>query len=277
MTATYPSPTSGTMLFTLSEESCGLYRARPQAFVLSMLGQAAVIGLLVWLTTCVAENPRDLKGRISNVINEVGPLIFSGVGGGGGGSHDLLPASHGALPRPSLSEQFTPPMAVLMNAHPALPVESTIVVAPEVKFDGSGQQGDSLSHLLAPSGGPGGPGGIGTGCCNGVGNYNGPGTGPGPGGRSLGGQGLIAPRLLYDPEPDYSEEARKVKAQGSVLLWLIVGADGHPRDIRVQRALGWGLDEKAVDTVRTWRFAPAMRNGQPVAAPVSVEVRFRLY
>jgi TonB family protein len=88
---------------------------------------------------------------------------------------------------------------------------------------------------------------------------------------------VSAPRALYAPDPEYSEEARKAKYQGTVVLWLIVGPDGRPRDIRVSRSVGMGLDEKAIDAVRTWKFEPARKDGQPVAVQINVEVSFRLY
>jgi TonB family protein len=70
------------------------------------------------------------------------------------------------------------------------------------------------------------------------------------------GSGVSAPRALYAPDPEYSEEARNAGYQGTVVLWLVVGADGLPHDIRVQRPLGKGLDEKAVEAVRKWKFEP---------------------
>jgi TonB family protein len=88
---------------------------------------------------------------------------------------------------------------------------------------------------------------------------------------------VSAPRALYAPDPEYSEEARKAKYQGTLVLWMIVGADGRPRDIRVARSLGMGLDEKALEAVRTWRFEPAHKDGKPVAVQINVEVIFRLY
>jgi TonB family protein len=91
------------------------------------------------------------------------------------------------------------------------------------------------------------------------------------------GGGVSAPRAIYDPEPEYSEEARKAKYQGTVVLWVVVGPDGRVRDMRVSRTLGMGLDEKAIDAVRQWRFEPARKNGQPVPVQVSIEVNFRLY
>jgi len=88
---------------------------------------------------------------------------------------------------------------------------------------------------------------------------------------------VSAPRAIDTPDPEYSEEARKAKYQGTCVLWLIVGPDGKPRDIKVARALGMGLDQKAIEAVRNWKFEPAIRNGQPVAVQINVEVNFRLY
>ena len=91
------------------------------------------------------------------------------------------------------------------------------------------------------------------------------------------GNGVSAPIAIYKPEPHYSEEARKAKWQGTVVLWIIVDAQGNVGDVRVARPLGLGLDEKAVDTVKTWKFKPAMHDGKPVAVRVAVEVTFRLF
>lgn len=88
---------------------------------------------------------------------------------------------------------------------------------------------------------------------------------------------MSAPRLVYGPDPEFSEEARKAKHQGTVVLWAIVGTDGHTHEIRVQQSLGMGLDEKAIEAVRTWRFEPARKNGQAVAVQINIEVRFQLY
>src|SRR5262245_30591705 len=86
----------------------------------------------------------------------------------------------------------------------------------------------------------------------GVGSGHGPGGGPGWGGGIGGGTchvggGVTAPRGIYAPDPEYSEEARKAKFQGTLVLWMVVGPDGRPRDIRVARSLGMGLDEKAIE------------------------------
>jgi TonB family protein len=145
------------------------------------------------------------------------------------------------------------------------------------------QIGNPLSSILQPpSNGTGFGGGLGTGSGGGIGSGEGPGVGTGYGGGIGGGWfhvggGVSAPRPIYDPDPEYSEEARRAKYQGTVLLWVIVGSDGRPRDIRVQRSLGMGLDEKAIEAVRQWKFEPSMKEGHPVAVQVNIEVSFRLY
>ncbi len=88
---------------------------------------------------------------------------------------------------------------------------------------------------------------------------------------------VTAPKLTSDPAPEYSDEARKARHQGTVVLSLVVDATGLPQDIKVQRSLGMGLDEEAVKAVKQWRFEPATQNGQPVPVMINVEVNFRLY
>ena len=91
------------------------------------------------------------------------------------------------------------------------------------------------------------------------------------------GGNVSAPRLLYDPAPEFSEAARKAHHQGVCELRLIVGSDGNPRDIKITHPLGMGLDEKSIEAVRTWRFKPAIGpNGTPVATITPIEVNFRL-
>jgi len=91
-----------------------------------------------------------------------------------------------------------------------------------------------------------------------------------------GGGGVSAPRVSYSPDPEYSDEARRAKYQGTCVLSLIVGPDGLPQDIRVARSLGMGLDEKAIEAVKQWRFQPALKDGKPVAVAINIEVQFRL-
>ena len=88
--------------------------------------------------------------------------------------------------------------------------------------------------------------------------------------------GGATPKLVYKLEPEYSEEAREAKLQGKVVLNVVVQRDGTPRIVRVMQSLGLGLDEKAIEAVRQWRFNPGMCNGQAVDVKVNVEVTFRL-
>jgi TonB family protein len=152
-----------------------------------------------------------------------------------------------------------------------------------MKLPELGVLGDPLSGVIGPpSNGTGSGGGIGSGSGGGVGSGHGPGVGPGEGGGIGGGiykvgGGVSAPKTIFAPDPEYSEEARKAKYQGTVVLWLIVGPDGRPHDLRVSRSVGMGLDEKAIEAVRTWRFEPALKDGRPVSVQINVEVSFRLY
>jgi TonB family protein len=203
-------------------------------------------------------------------------------GGGGGGDRSPLPASKGRLPRASL-KQFTPPQAVLNNLNPRLTMEPTIIAPPDVNLPNVNMQqyGDPFSKYSTPSNGPGSGGGIGSGSGGGVGSGSGGGFGPGSGGGFGGGAfriggGVSQPIPIFKPEPEYSEEARKAKFQGTVMLAIVVDTDGKAKNIRVVRPLGMGLDEKAVEAVGKWRFKPGQKDGHPVPVMANVEVNFRL-
>lgn len=203
-------------------------------------------------------------------------------GGGGGGTRELTPPSKGRLPRQSL-KQFTPPAAVVMNENPKLVMEPTILVPPDIALPNVNMPnfGDPLAKLGPPSGGPGSGGGIGTGSGGGVGKGRGGGYGEGEGGGVGGGAyriggGVSAPQPIFKVEPEYSEEARKAKYQGTVLLAIVVDEEGRTRNIRVIRSLGMGLDEKAIEAVSKWRFRPGYKDGRPVPVHANVEVNFRL-
>jgi TonB family protein len=167
-----------------------------------------------------------------------------------------------------------------------MPVQPSLLGPPELKLPQMATNmpwGDPTGVLGPPSSGPGFGGGIGTGEGTGIGSGRGGGYGPGEGGGFGGGAysvggGVSAPIPIYKPEPAYSEEARKAKYQGTVVLWIVVDAQGNVSpDIRVVKPLGLGLDEKAVEAVRTWKFKPGMRAGVPVPVKVMVEITFRLF
>jgi TonB family protein len=137
------------------------------------------------------------------------------------------------------------------------------------------------SDSQAESRGSGIGGGVGNGQGTGIGEGDGPGLGPGSGGGTGGGpyrpgSGIEPPSLLREVKPQYTEEARRRNVTGEVLLEIVVRFDGTVGDARVLQGLGYGLDQRAVDAVRQWRFAPAKRLGKPVDVMVEVAVEFRL-
>jgi TonB family protein len=205
-------------------------------------------------------------------------------GGGGSGNHSPLPPSHGALP-PFALTQFTPALAIIPKTPPLLPMPATLIGPPELRLPAMKLDmawGDPFSAAVPFSPGPGNGGSFGTGDGTGVGPGKGPGVGPGEGGGCCQGAftvgGLVsAPIPIYSPEPAYSEEARKAKFGGIVLLWILVDAQGIVRNVRIAKPLGMNLDEEAVKTVSTWKFKPALRQGVAVPVQVEVEVSFRLF
>src|SRR5208282_5774561 len=194
-------------------------------------------------------------------------------GGGGGGDRNPVPASKGRLPRASLQPQLAPPTVVILNPMPKLPVEPTVYMPPDIKVPQPNlpNYGDPLAANLTNSNGPGSGGGIGTGSGGGVGSGSGPGVGPGEG------DGIGEPVCIYCPQPPYTEEARKARFQGTVLMQVTILPDGTPTDVRVVRGLGMGLDESAIRQVRQWRFKPVIGPGnKAVTVDLDVEINFRL-
>jgi protein TonB len=221
---------------------------------------------------------------ISPYLPKLPPGGEKAGGGGGGGERMNTPPSKGRLPKFSMT-QLTPPMATIRNLNPKLPAEPTVVVPPDIRVPqpNINAYGDPLAAMVTGSGGPGGGGGIGTGCCGGVGSGSGPGVGPGEGGGIGGGAfrpgrgGVGYPECAYCPDPRFSDEARKAKYQGTVLLRIIVLADGRATNISIVKGLGMGLDENAIEAVKSWRFKPAVGpGGKAVPVEVMIEVTFRL-
>ena len=85
-----------------------------------------------------------------------------------------------------------------------------------------------------------------------------------------------SPAVSSKCAPRYTEEARRAKLEGVVLLYIEVAPDGRARSIRVTRPLGMGLDESAVEAVQQWRFSPGKKDGKPITVAAVIEVRFRL-
>ena len=260
----------------------GMYEPQRRSWVLSLAGQSLAVAMLF----AVASNP-IVRQRTREAFELAMPLDLATNqqtvhGGGGGGDRSPLPASKGKLPKPAL-RQFTPPEAVVNNANPKLTAEPSILAPPDIPLPevASNNYGDPLGKLGLPSNGPGSGGGIGTGNSGGVGPGNGPGAGPGSDGGIGGaifrtGRGVSAPTVLYKVEPEYSEEARKAKYQGVVVVHVIVDAAGRVVNPVVVHSLGLGLDEKAIEAVTKWKFRPAYKDGKPVPVTAEIEVSFRL-
>jgi len=99
---------------------------------------------------------------------------------------------------------------------------------------------------------------------------------PPPGVYRAGGA-VTAPRVIYAPDPQYTDKARKAKINGTVVVSLIVTADGRVRDVQVIKSLTPDLDRKAIEAFRKWKFNPATKDGQPVAVQIKAEASFKLY
>lgn len=210
------------------------------------------------------------------------PKVAPAGGGGGGGNHELVEASKGKLP-PVAKKTIVPPQKLVLDK-PKMPVPAAIVM-PNIKMPTTTMpnlgvpQSNQVALASQGSGnnsgfGQGGGGGIGAGTDSGVGPGSGGGTG---GGVMHPGGGVSAPKLIYSVDPQFSDEARRAKYQGICVVSVIVDAQGNPQHIRVVRPLGMGLDEKAVEAVKQYRFKPAMYKGHPVPVEVDIEVNFRIY
>jgi len=209
----------------------------------------------------------------------------SAGGGGGGGDHSIVDPIKGKLPL-RMKDPITPPQVPVLDK-PKLAIESAInvqqnIVLPDNPLMTNIGVKNSANVSLA-TGGSGGGGGMGSGNGGGMGSGTGNGYGPGYGGNTGGGLyrvggGVSAPVPLNQVEAEFSDEARRAKYQGVCLISLIVDAQGNPQDPRVIRALGMGLDEKALEAVRKYKFKPAMKDGRtPVPVRITIEVNFRLY
>jgi len=196
------------------------------------------------------------------------------LAGGGGGHAGPAPVSRGNPPRFAPRQLLPPELKPVEDAK--LPVEPTVVVQQSLQMAHSDvpQFGLPSAPNVSTSLGNGGGTGIGSGYGNGVG----PGSGGNIGGglRRIGG-GVSAPVVLFAPVPEFSEEARKAKVSGNVLVYLQVDELGRPTHIRVLRGIGLGLDQKAIEAVRQYRFKPALEDGKPVPVELQVEVNFNIY
>lgn len=204
------------------------------------------------------------------------PRVVKQSSGGGGGQHDIAPASKGAPPKFSLQPQIVPPSAP-PKIQPKLAVEPTIVADPRNQMKSNLPTMGMLNGVAGPNVSMGTGSGSGIGSGNGAGYGSGSGYNIGGGMPRAGTNGVSIPQVIYQVDADFSEEARKAKFQGEVIVSLVVDANGHPQNVRVPRPIGMGLDEKAIEAVRQYRFKPATKNGQPIAVLMNVAVNFQIF
>ena len=234
--------------------------------------------------TTQAKGPVDVTPiDISDYMSKLPAGADKAGGGGGGGDRDKLPTSKGKPPI-FKSVQLSPPEAI-KNPRPILPVAPTLLGPDKLKVQTPDlpNLGDPMASSPILSGGPGGGGGFGSGNGGGVGSGEGAGLGPGSGGGTGGGvfragtNGIGQPVCIYCPPPEFSDEARKAKYMGSVLLDVTVTPDGRVIDPVVITGPGMGLDEKAIERVKTWKMRAALGpGGKPTTCRVTIDVHFTL-
>jgi len=273
---------------------------RRRAGLLSLTLHAFVLGTILFM---ILHHPTPLP--IKDNIVFVSPPFYSpfegtgpnGGGGGGGGKQEKTPPSSGRMPD-TTRVQFVAPDPE--DPMPLVPAEDLLAAAASVQMpiDIAQDQTLPVGDVAAPPGdrrssGPGSGGGIGTGTGTGIGSGSGPGVGPGSGGGMGGGSGggigngvgpyvvgngVRPPVVIVQPLPLYTEDARKARVEGIVVISAVVRRDGTVDSFRVLRGLGYGLDESAINTIATkWRFRPGTKDGQPVDVQANIEVSFRLY
>jgi TonB family protein len=256
----------------------------------SFIIHVLTIAFVVWwgmtahtrITQMANTNVTPLDFTLYDPPPPVLPVEKAPGGGGGGGEHHLVVPTKGHVPTiVRIQPPLAPPQIVRVKG-PELPVEPTV----QIKIPDS----NKLPNLGMPqsqqvalaSQGNGSASGFGFGMGGGVGAGRGVGAGPGSGGgyggglMSVGG-GVSAPEVLHSVEPEFTEEARRADYQGSAAIQLIVDSQGNPQDVRVVRHLGMGLDQKAVEAVRQYRFRPALYQGHPVSVQMVIEVDFHLH
>ncbi len=280
-------------------------RRSPGGLVASGAVHGGAVALLVLLTVGMAA-PTALTTTPMRLVFLATP--GPGGGGGGGGLKQPLPppkaqAKGTALerspvprPRPITTRPPEPqpkptppppapePVAKPVEPpppEPPKPLPQVVAPVAQTTPDPVDKAGVLADAPNSDSHGPGTGSGAGTGQGTGIGEGTGSGIGPGSGGGTGGGPyrpgaGITPPSIIHEIRPDYTEEARRRGLSGDVDLEIVVRADGTVGNVRVLHGLGGGLDQRAVEAVKQWRFAPAKRYGTPVDVMVEVAVEFKL-
>ena len=246
------------------------------AFAIHLVVLILILRLIAVHTEAVrAENTIVTPLRFTLYAPPPPPVVMpvaKATGGGGGGAHQLVQPSKGHPPVVAKMPVLAP--QILRIDQPKLAVEPAISVKiPESSNLPNLGVAQSPQIALASQGG-GSTSGFGIGMGGGIGSGHGSGFGSGL--MSVGG-GVSAPQVIHSVDAEFTEEARQANFEGTASIQLIVDSQGYPQDVRVVRHLGMGLDQKAVDAVKQYRFRPAMYEGHPVAVQMRIEVDFRLH
>ncbi|WP_213803309.1 energy transducer TonB [Granulicella sp. dw_53] len=247
----------------------------PKSTAVAVVVHALVIGLIAWmLAKHVSMGTKAVTTLVPVELLTPPPAPPKAQSmGGGGGQRGPTPVTKGTPPKFS-EQQIVPPKAPPLE-EPKIKIAPTIEVQKDVKMASSLPQiGVANSPIVGMSMGNGSGTGLGSGNGSGLGPGSGGNTGGGP--RRIGG-GVSAPQVIHEVEPEFSEEARKAKVAGNVLVNLWVDTNGNPSHVRVIRGVGMGLDEKAIEAVRQYKFRPAMENGKPVLVELNIEVNFQIF
>jgi periplasmic protein TonB len=243
---------------------------------MALVVHAAAILLVFWLTAMHVQFAAPINKALVTALTPPPPMApAKDRMGGGGGQRGPTAVTKGQLPK-FADQQITPPKAPPMVEPKIHMPDPTIEVQKDLKMADSNLPNFGMpnSPLLGNS--------MGNGSGSGLGSGNGSGLGPGSGGnygggvRRVGG-GVSSPVVIYQVEPEFSEEARKAKFMGIVTVNLIVDSKGMPQNVHVLRGVGMGLDQKAVEAVRQYRFKPAMAEGKPVPVELNVQVDFQIF
>lgn len=257
------------------------YKKNSGSQTVSFLVHAAAIGLLVWwgMTAHNAVHVEEstvtpIKFVLTDPPPAVMPVAKADESSDGGVRQIVNPIKTPAALKAPHIRLMPAQIAPLEHPRLAAPPPMQASIPESANLPKIGLRDSPQVALSSP--GPGAHSGLGAGFGSGIGNGHGSGGGLGGGLMSVGG-GVSAPILIHSVEPEFTEEARRSSYQGAVSIQLIVDSQGNPQDAHVVKHLGMGLDEKALDAVRQYRFKPAMYEQQPVAVQMEVEIDFRLH
>jgi protein TonB len=253
--------------------------------IISIGLHAAIFALVIFVPLFWHfSTPTQAKSKMDVTPIDISPYVTKlpagatkAGGGGGANDHTMTPVNKGKLPKFKWT-QFTPPQVKIQNMNPKLAMDPALLGPPDLKVSSPNMStfGDPLASAYSDSLGHGNGTGIGSGTGGGLGPGEGGGTGGGAFRAGVNGVGI--PICLYCPIPQYSDEARKAKYQGTVVLQVTITPDGRAINISVVKGPGLGLEEKAIEAVKGWKFKPAVGpNGKVVPTIVPIEVTFRLY